>query len=547
MDNQKLVYVIDTNILIDYTDIIPSPENGTIPLEEPTVDLSEAHLIIPSVVIRELSGFKKEKSERGRASRRALDRLDALTEPCREKIIDAYEHGISVNVGKQRISVMPVHKDFWESLPFHPADDDNDGQIILAALTVQFLQAGLEINGTERSKYGMTKTKNLKALSSDNLVLLTNDKGLRIRARERGIRVMRYGYKSPAPYTGRRDIFVPLELFMEFYVSRGLPTERFAELMPKEPPLVANEFIVMKLENPENYPNDFDPDNTECFNNIARYDAEKDMLVHLRYVRNFPVRPKNPGQAIYAEALMNPKFAAIICTGPAGSGKTFMATIYGYKACQKGDFIGVTVVPCESRSKLGALPGNMDEKMDPDVQPLKNALRNYLLREDDAFRKKLECIRKSGSNTKTDDCSGESDEYKPSLKQELQKCVESIWDGWFSNVPIESARGRDFAYELAIYDEFQDQNAMQADTLLKRLGEDGKIVLTGDIHQIHSAYLDTYNNGLVYASRQLYNNPMVAQVCFLEDEVIRHPLVKLIAKRQEASSAIERPSTKLED
>lgn len=541
MNNQKRFYVIDTNILIDYADIIPSPESGSRPLEEPTVDLSEAHLIIPSVVIRELSNFKKEKSERGRASRKALDRLDRLTEPCREKLTDTYQHGISVTMGKQTISVLPVHKDFWKSLPFHPSEDDNDGQIILAALTVQFLQAGLPIDGT-------AKVKDLTRLESDGLTLLTNDKGLRVRARERGIRVMRYGYKSPAPYTGRRDIIVPLELFMEFYDSRTLPAERFVELMPKESPLVANEFIVMQLANPLDYPSDFDPEHTGCYDNIARYDMEKDALVHLKYARYFPVRLKNPGQAIYAEALMNPNFAAIICTGPAGSGKTYMATIYGYKACQKGDFIGVTVVPCESRSKLGALPGDLGEKMDPDVQPLKNALRNYLLREDAAFRKKLECSQTSNAGASNkENGSGEAGERKPSLKQELKKCVETIWDSWFSSIPIENAKGRDFAYELAIYDEFQDQNVKQADTLIKRLGEDGKIILTGDIHQTHAAYLDEFNNGLVYASNLVYNNPMVAQVCFLDDEVIRHPLVKLITKRQKAISANRHPSTELEE
>ena len=116
--------------------------------------------------------------------------------------------------------------------------------------------------------------------------------------------------------------------------------------------------------------------------------------------------------------------------------------------------------------------------------------------------------------------------------------VDLIWENWFSSVPIDSARGRDFAYELAIYDEFQDQNAKQADTLIKRVGTEGKIILTGDIEQIHAPYLDRDNNGLVYASRQLFDNPMVAQVHFTEDEVVRHPLVQEIARRQKAEKSI---------
>jgi phosphate starvation-inducible PhoH-like protein len=85
---------------------------------------------------------------------------------------------------------------------------------------------------------------------------------------------------------------------------------------------------------------------------------------------------------------------------------------------------------------------------------------------------------------------------------------------------------------LALYDEFQDQNATQADTLIKRLGSEGKIVLTGDTEQVHAPYLDSGNNGLVYATQLLYDNPMVAQVYFTEAEVVRHPLVKAVAERQ---------------
>ena len=106
---------------------------------------------------------------------------------------------------------------------------------------------------------------------------------------------------------------------------------------------------------------------------------------------------------------------------------------------------------------------------------------------------------------------------------------------FFHNIPVEKAQGLSFSYELVLYDEFQDQNAKQADTLIKRLGTNGKIVITGDIKQVHAPYLDSSNNGLVYASQLLYDNPMVAQVHFTEEEVIRHPLVKLVAERQKAS------------
>ena len=94
-------------------------------------------------------------------------------------------------------------------------------------------------------------------------------------------------------------------------------------------------------------------------------------------------------------ALSDRKRDSVLLDSPVGSGKTYMSTIYGYKSCVDERFIGVTVVPCESHSTIGALPGDLDEKMDPDVQPLKNAMRNYLISEDKSFRKKFPAKRRS--------------------------------------------------------------------------------------------------------------------------------------------------------
>lgn len=522
-------YIIDTNILVDYVDVIPSPDNPGVALEKPTIDLTGAHLVIPSVVISELSSFKREKSERGKAARTVLKRIRQMVESNPTPTAgQAYrlEAPIEIKEREQLISILPVHKKFKDTSPFSPSKDDMDGQIILAAIAVSFIAEELPIDGTaEASDF-------LKPRVAD-VTVLTNDNGLATRARNRGLKTDRYGYKYPDPYTGRRDLVVPKDLLTEFFAMHRIELADWEDYMPEQPKLIANEFIVMRLENEKDYPADYDPRNDPYFSNIGRYDAEEQAIVGLEHVRNFPVYPKNNGQAIYAEALMLPNIAAVVCTGPAGSGKTYMSTIYGYKSCVDERFIGVTVVPCESHSTIGALPGDLDEKMDPDVQPLKNALRNYLISEDKSFRKKFAKLgNKSDSKADPEPFYAPEEKTKKSIKTELAERVELIWGNWFSNIPIENARGRDFACELAIYDEFQDQSAMQADTLIKRIGKDGKIVLTGDIQQIHAPYLDQSNNGLVYASRLLMDNTMVAQVHFTEDEVVRHPLVKEVARRQ---------------
>ena len=518
---EKPIFVIDTNILVDYPDIIPLKKGG-VELKEPTVDLSEALIVIPTAVIRELSSFKKEKSERGKVARKVLKKLRGQFEKVESTIESCYNLCSTITIENRLISILPVHKDFKNALPFSPSEDDMDGQIILAVLTIEFLIHQLPIDGTARPE-------NVARLyPSRQVTLLTNDNGLAIRARRRGIITSRYGYMPPPAYTGRREVTIPEELLAYFMEERKIEHDIWDAMTDSddEQPFVANEFIIMKTDSSSEYP---------YFNNVGRYDADADAIVALGYVDKFPEPITNYGQAIYAEALMNPKFSAVICKGPAGSGKTYMATVYGYNACKTGNYIGVTVVPCASQSRIGALPGDLNEKMDPDVQPLKNALRNYLLKTDKCLRNELKSLQEHGAKVpKPSENPGEDNR---SIRQKLHARVDAIWDAWFSNFPIESARGRDFSYEVALYDEFQDQNATQADTLIKRLGMNGKIVITGDIEQVHAPYLDSCNNGLVYASQLLLDNPMVAQVCFTEDEVIRHPLVKLVAERQKNSKS----------
>lgn len=549
-DNRK-IYVVDTNILIDSPNLIPILGEPRQEPENPTLDLSGAHIVIPTAVVRELSSFKTEQSERGKTARDVLKRIRALFEGNVPTMAEAYglDGRAQVTCNGQAFSVLPVNSDFKASLPFRPSEDDMDGQIILAALSVAFIQSGIPTDGSKSLDhlYGT----NAPAIRADGVTLLTNDNGLAIRARERGLTTSRYEHQYTEPYTGRREVVVPNEVFDEFMKERALSREMFEAFMPDEPRLVANEFVVMRVADFEAYTEDFSSEKLDeldtrfsYFHHVGRYDVDEDAVVGLKYATKFPVPPKNVGQAIYAEALMGKRFAAVICTGPAGAGKTYMPTIYGYEACLDGKYLGITVVPCETHGKLGTLPGDLNEKMSLDVAPLKNALRNYLLTENASFKKEWEQQRKEGLRGRLDQIAkkGEDgEEERPtSLQVKLEKQINYYWQLFFSNIPIEKARGRDFAYELVLYDEFQDQNISQADTLIKRIGRDGKIVITGDVHQIHAPYLDTGNNGLVYASSLLYDNPYVAQVCFTEEEVVRHPLVMMIAKRQKELDKVRR-------
>lgn len=304
--------------------------------------------------------------------------------------------------------------------------------------------------------------------------------------------------------------------------------------MPSEPPLVDNEFLVMYPEG-DLYPGAWRDEDYNFFSNIGRYSAADDTIYPLKYQSQLDVSIKNPGQAIYAEALMDPNVTAVICTGPAGTGKTYMATIYAYTSYKSGNFDGISIVPCQTENSYGYLPGDLDEKLDPNVRPIKRALRNYLLNTKKEIQRKQHISQKFGNSDEFLDFDDESHPRKEkdkSLKALLDDNVENIWKNWFGPpVPIENARGDDFRGEIAIFDEFQDQNRTQARTLLTRLGTGGKMIITGDVEQIHAAYLDRDNNGLTFARNLLKGLPGVAQVTFTEDEVIRSPLVQAIIQR----------------
>lgn len=553
--SSRMSFVVDTNIIIDYVDIIPKIDatEFTEPVE-PSIDFTKARLIIPSTVIRELSQFKKEHSERGKASREALKRIRKLfSAKCRtmREIYNLAEES-EVEMNGRHYMLLPVHKDFTRQLPFKPADDDMDGQIILAALTAMCTNAKLPIDGT-------ANPDTVLDLTDETVVLITNDNGLAERAYERGVLTAQYCHKYPDDYTGIRETVVPYQMYRDFINLRRIERVDWEATMPGERKLAANEFIVMRtdVENLSSFLRDYNPKTDPYFTYIGRYDVDEDAIVGLKYASSFPVRPKSVGQAAYAEALMG-DFDVVICTGPAGSGKTYMASIYGYLACKAGLFLGATIVPCEVSKSYGALPGDLGKKLDPDVQPIKKALRNYLLEEKPEYRRELENLKKHGPDIKSATRKSSKKDFSSScedadhgtgskqpLKIRLNNHVDQIFDNWFTVMPVDNARGLDFAHEYVEYDEFQDQSIGRADMLIKRIGKEGKLVITGDIKQIHAPYVDVWNNGIVYVSSLLYDYKRVARVSLSKDDVWRHEVVKEIARRQEGKRLIPQESPAL--
>ena len=209
-----------------------------------------------------------------------------------------------------------------------------------------------------------------------------------------------------------------------------------------------------------------------------------------------PVKPKTVGQKAYCENIK--KNTVTIGVGPAGTGKTYLAVAMAVTAfrAQQVSRIILTRPAVEAGEKLGFLPGDLQQKGDPYLRPLYDALFDML-----------------GAET-------------------YQRYVER---GSIEVAPLAYMRGRTLDDSFVILDEAQNTTCEQMKMFLTRLGFNSKMVITGDITQIDLP--DGKRSGLRDAMRVLKNVDDIAIFRFTEKDVVRHRLVQDIIRAYERASA----------
>lgn len=212
-----------------------------------------------------------------------------------------------------------------------------------------------------------------------------------------------------------------------------------------------------------------------------------------------PVKPKTLGQKNYCSQIA--KNTITIGVGPAGTGKTYLAVAMAVTAfrAQQVNRIVLTRPAVEAGEKLGFLPGDLQQKVDPYLRPLYDALFDML-----------------GAET-------------------YQKYVER---GNIEVAPLAYMRGRTLDDSFIILDEAQNTTPEQMKMFLTRLGFGSKMVITGDITQIDLP--DGRRSGLKDAMRILRNVDDIAQIRFSEKDVVRHRLVQDIIKAYEKNEESRR-------
>jgi len=219
-----------------------------------------------------------------------------------------------------------------------------------------------------------------------------------------------------------------------------------------------------------------------------------------RTVRKGSVSPKTKGQARYMEAMGSHPLSFGL--GPAGTGKTFLAVAHGAGMLLRGevDRLIVTRPAVEAGEKLGFLPGDLNEKVDPYMAPVWEALTDIMGA--DQLRRRRE-------------------------KLEIEVA------------PIAFMRGRTLAHAFVIVDEAQNCSRLQMKMVLTRLGEGSRMVVTGDPTQVD--LLNPRDSGLAHAVSILEGVEGVSVSRFTTADVVRHPLVERIVKAYDADALQSTP------
>jgi PhoH-like ATPase len=423
-------FILDTNVL----------------LHDPYALFSFAdnRVILPIEVIEEIDSFKRDMNELGRNSRAVAQLLDGF----REK--GNLGEGVPLNEGGMlRIVVGAVETDL-RSLGLH-VNNRSDNRILSLAIDLQ------------------QKDEDLTT------IIVSKDVNLRLKADAIGIPAEDYEVDHSSDgdvYTGWREVQVSADAVD--CLRSGQP---------------------MKVDGIEGNPNEylFLVDEADSEHTIAgRLDAEEEgKIVPLKDISEGAVGvfPLNLEQTFALDALLNDDVKLVSLTGKAGTGKTLLAVAAGLRMVFKEDFYNRLLIfrPTTPVGKdLGYLPGDINEKMRPWMQPVYDA---------------LEFIREKDKRSRA-----------RALPPDLMECEEILVE------PLSYIRGRSIPHQFIIIDEAQNLTPLEVKTVITRVGMGTKIVLTGDPHQIDNPYVDSLSNGLVNVVDRFRKSGLAAHVGLVKGE-----------------------------
>jgi PhoH-like ATPase len=533
------LYVLDTNVILHDSSCI--------------YKFGAADICIPIIVLEELDKFKRGNDELNRHAREFLRILDDLASRNPEMNFSAMtsfkwnnstKSGLSTNqeteeekegfsnekhvyqdytcvdclspegfslgesLGKIHIGIAPrspvIESRFFYDSPDHrilglvhqlardraiAATKAHFGDSIdLNDTSISLIERGIIPNLTSHDKLNRDVCA-MFLMAWQETVLVTKDTNLRMKARALGLQTE--DYVTDRIMTNLKDLYcgkrvienIPCDIISSFYESPYCVSKEVLENFVSNP--IVNENFILRNGSKSAL---------ACYT----YHALCGTFMYHRVEKKSACRilPRNAEQAFALHALLDKKILLVTISGNPGTGKTLLALAAALE--QHRDYSQIylsrPIVPLSNRD-IGYLPGSVDSKIEPYMQPLFD---------------NLGVIKSFNSNK--EDCKASSG---PSSMKELLQVIETEK---LKITPLTFIRGRSFYNSFFIVDEAQNLTPHEVKTIITRAGEGTKVVFTGDIHQIDNPYVDVRSNGLSYLIERMKGQPLFAHISLEKGE-----------------------------
>jgi PhoH-like ATPase len=432
-------YVLDTNVLLHDPNSL--------------LNFQKNNVLIPIEVIEEIDRFKRESTELGQNARTVSRTLDALRGRGRLSEGVELENGGCLRIIFQKAG-----------------QSEKNGHAIMSSNNVDNRIVSLAI-GVQKSH------------PKQPTILVSKDINLRIKADALGLQAEDYETDRVLIkdlYTGMFDLMVSAEKMAAFRANGELEMDNGSQYFP-------NEYCTLTEET--------NPKRTA----LTKVDATGKKVIPIIDNREgvWGIKPRNREQHFAFDALLDDRVKLVTLMGKAGTGKTLMAMAAGLKrTVLDREFRRLVVArPTISMGKeLGFLPGSLEEKLAPWMQPIHDALEML-----------------SDLN----------------MGHEHRRSGDLMRSGSIVVEALSYIRGRSIAQQFMVIDEAQNLTPLEVKTIITRVGHGTKIVFTGDPYQIDNPYVDSSSNGFNYIISKFRAEPVAAHIELQKGE--RSELAELAA------------------
>ncbi|MFA7361619.1 MAG: PhoH family protein [Candidatus Kapaibacterium sp.] len=425
--NAPKTFVLDTNVILhDGTCINQFKDND---------------IVIPLAVIEEIDHFKRGSQVINLNAREFARKLDELTGKA------LFNGGISLGKGKGKVRIA-ITKGLNDEIREIFREDTPDHRILSTVVEL----------------------KN-KAKDNKSIILVTKDVNLRMKAKAIGV--------LSEDYTTDR-----IGSIDELYSGKGVVEDFDDELLNKiyTLPFQIPATEVIKKDKGEVHPNKFYVVRNKNRSVLGHLTPTKEFIERIDKNPAYGIMPRNAEQTFAMNALINKNIPLVSITGKAGTGKTLLAlaSALSVKKEYRQIYVARPVVPLSNKD-IGYLPGDVDSKLAPYMQPLWDNLKVI------------------------------QDQY-PDTDRNHQAISTMLKEDKLLVEPLSYIRGRSLQRIFFIVDEAQNLTPHEIKTIITRVGEGTKIVFTGDIYQIDHPYLDSESNGLSYLIEHFKGQKLYAHV-----------------------------------